>query len=360
MTINVTQTLLPELDDYTALLRQSWESCQLSNNGEHVKTLTENLENFLNIKNIGLVANGTLALQLALKVLGLKGEIITTPFSYVATTTSILWEGCTAIFADIDEKTFCIDPENIEAAITENTVAILATHVFGLPCDVDAIEIIAKKHNLKVIYDAAHAFNVNYRGRSLLEYGDAATLSFHATKLFHTAEGGAVVLNDDEMFQKLDLLKRFGHTGEDSYTEVGINAKMSELHAAMGLAVLPRVEISIHARKVITERYNLAFKKENIETLNLPANLEYNYSYYPILFESEYVLLKVRDALNKQDVFPRRYFYPSLNTLPYLKSRKICPVSEGISVRVLCLPLYESLAQAEQENIISIIKQAML
>jgi dTDP-4-amino-4,6-dideoxygalactose transaminase len=328
----------------------------LTNNGEVEKELATNLRQYLGVPNIQLVANGTLALQLAIKALDLKGEIITTPFSYVATATAIVWEGCAPVFVDIDEKTFCINPELIEAAITEKTSAILATHVYGYPCDVDKIARIAGKHNLKVIYDAAHCFGVKLNGQSLLVHGDISTLSFHATKLFHTAEGGAVICKDESISKRVYLLKKFGHLGEDNYLEIGINAKMSELHAAMGLCVLPMVDQIIDRRRQIVTIYNEMIEGK-LQRPVLPAGVGYNYCYYPVLFPSHDQMMRARKDLLDADIIPRRYFYPSLNTLPFLQQvgYKACPVSESAALRVICLPLYYELNQEEVIKISKII-----
>jgi dTDP-4-amino-4,6-dideoxygalactose transaminase len=353
--IPVTKTYLPPLEDYQSRLQQIWKNGWLTNNGQLEGELAMKLGQYLGISHVELVANGMLALQLAIKVLDLKGEIITTPFSYVATANAIAWEGCTPIFVDINKKTFCIDPDLIEAAITEKTSAIMATHVYGYPCDVEKIAEIARKHNLKVIYDGAHCFGVKLHGQSLLIHGDISILSFHATKLFHTAEGGALVCRDENVSRRVFVMKRFGHLGEDYYEEIGINAKMSELHAAMGLCVLPMVDQIIDRRRQIVTFYDEMIKKGKLQRPELPAGVEYNYSYYPVLFLSHEEMMRARKALLDQNIIPRRYFYPSLNTLPYLQQAgyTACPVSESVAMRVLCLPLYNEL---EREEIIKITK----
>jgi len=353
--IPVTKTFLPSLEDYQARLQQIWKSGWLTNNGQFENELAIKLSQYLGIPNIELVANGTLALQLAIKALDLKGEIITTPFSYVATATAIVWEGCTPVFVDIDEKTFCINPDLIEASITEKTSAILATHVYGIPCDVEKIAEIARRHNLKVVYDAAHCFGVKLHGQSLLVHGDISTLSFHATKLFHTAEGGAVVCQDENVSRRVYIMKKFGHLGEDYFFEIGINAKMSELHAAMGLCILPMMDQIIDRRRQIATLYDALFKASKLQRPELPQEVDYNYNYYPVFFSSHEDMMRARKDLMDQDIIPRRYFYPSLNTLPYLQQagHKVCPVSESAALRVLCLPLYYEL---EKEEIIKISK----
>lgn len=354
--INVTQSYVPDLKKYLSYLERVFKNGQFTNNGDMVKELSFRLEQYLGVKNLELVANGMLALQLAIRALGLKGDIITTPYSYVATANSIVWEGCRPIFVDIEERTFCVNPELIEAAITENTTAILATHVYGYPCDVDKISEIASRHKLKIIYDAAHCFGVKYNGRSILEYGDVSILSFHATKLFHTAEGGATVSGKD-VASKIRLMKKFGHVGEDEYLSIGINAKMSELHAAMGLCVLPEVDELIGIRRTLSEKYDELLLGNGIGRPVKTEGLEYNYAYYPILFPDHNSMMSARAALIEQDIFARRYFYPSLNALSYLADpgRFSCKVSEDVSTRVLSLPLSHELQASEVEKISSII-----
>ena len=360
--IHVTKTFLPDYGDFASRLQTAWDTSVLTNNGPLVKQLTAALAETLGITNIQLVANGTLALQLAIKALGVRGEIITTPYSYVATTNAILWEGCTPVFVDVDSESFCLSPDLIEAAITEHTTAILATHVYGYPCDVQRIQQIADRHGLKVIYDAAHAFGVRLNGQSLLNHGDCSTLSFHATKLFHTAEGGAVVCKDEAVAKRGFLMSKFGHLGEDEYLDIGINAKMSELHAAMGLAMLPLVPEIIAARRECSAWYDEMLEDLELQRPKTIAGLEYNYAYYPVVFATHEEMMQVRTALHAQDIFPRRYFYPSLNTLPFLpeSQRRPCPVSESLAQRVLALPLYPTLARQDVERIATCIRAALL
>lgn len=352
--INVTKTFLPSFEEYTATLKRAWDKVWLTNNGELLQELEQKLKNRLGVSNLYFTANGTIVLQMALKALGITKEVITTPFSYVATVNAILWEGCTPVFVDIDPGTFCIDADKIEAAITGNTEAILATHVYGLPCDVEKIESIAKRHGLKVIYDGAHAFGCTYKGKSLLSYGDVSTCSFHATKIFHTVEGGCIISHDEEIHRKIYLFRQFGHVVDDYYS-VGINAKNSEFHAAMGLVVLPQLAGIIAARKTIFELYNNLLEG----CVRLPqydlAEFDYNFAYYPVVFEDEAALLETREALLKNGINPRRYFYPSLNTLPHIPYSQSCPVSETLSPRVLCLPLYHDLTTQEVARVAEII-----
>ncbi|MEZ4887181.1 MAG: DegT/DnrJ/EryC1/StrS family aminotransferase [Chitinophagales bacterium] len=355
--INVTQSYLPPLSEYVQYLEKIWDNCWLTNNGPLVIELEENLSNFLGVEHLLFLNNGTIALQIAIKALQLKGEVITTPFSYVATTTAILWENCKPVFVDIDPDTYCIDASKIEAAITSDTSAILATHVYGLPCDVEAIEVIAKKYNLKVIYDGAHAFGVEYKNQSLLNYGDISTLSFHATKLFHTVEGGAVVTNNEEIAKQMSLYRSFGHIRDDYYT-IGVNGKNSEFHAAMGLCNLPKVPELIQKRKIICDYYDEQLVvNTHLERPKIPQKTIYNYSYYPILFGSEEELVSIMKELLRNNINPRRYFYPSLNTLSYLSKQVACPVSESIAPRILCLPLYPDLEMKDAERICQIIKE---
>lgn len=354
--INVTKTFLPPKEEYDAILNLPWQKEWITNRGSLVKSLEAKLVSYLNIEHIIATTNGTLPIQIAIKALQLEGEIITTPFSYVATTSSIVWEHCKPVFVDIDEAYLTIDETKIEAAITPNTTAILATHVFGNPCHVEAIQEIADKHNLKVIYDAAHGFGVTYKGQSIFNYGDISTCSFHATKLFHTGEGGALITKNEILLKKLYYHHNFGHKNNEEFLGVGINAKMSELQAAMGLAVLPYMSHILKEREKIVNRYNAAFINNNsTTTLKLREETSWNYSYYPIILSTEDQLLKVKSALESEGINPRRYFYPSLNTLPYLKQHISCPVSESIASRILCLPLYVGLNKTDQDRIINIL-----
>lgn len=354
--INVTKTFLPPQDEYQAILKRAWDTGWMTNRGVLVKELETKLKDYLKVTNVIAMTNGTLPLQIAIKALGLKGEIITTPFSYVATTSSIVWEGCTPIFVDIHPEYLTIDETKIEAAITPKTSAILATHVFGNPCDVEAIEQIATKHNLKVIYDAAHCFGVTYKGESIFNYGDLSTCSFHATKLFHTGEGGSVFCNDIDLFNKLYYHHNFGHKTTESFHGLGLNAKMSELQAAMGLALLPHINNILKSRKKVVDSYNQLLNFSNLKTLSMRKQSESNYTYYPVIFKSESILLQVLATLNENSIFPRRYFYPSLNTIQYTKGKKM-PISESISTRILCLPLYAGLGIKDIRKITTYINK---
>lgn len=350
--INVTKTFLPPQEEYQAILKEVWNTGWVTNRGILVKRLEKQLKEHLNVPNIIATTNGTLSLQIAIKALGLTGEIITTPFSYVATTSSIVWEGCTPVFVDIHPEYLTIDETKIEAAITLKTSAILATHVFGNPCAIEVIESIAKKYNLKVIYDAAHCFGVTYKGKSIFNYGDVSICSFHATKLFHTGEGGAIFCNDEELDNKLLYHHNFGHKGKEDFQGLGINAKMSELQAAMGLAIFPYLQNILKDRENLVGIYKDSMPK--LQFIKLRDNTKWNSSYFPVIFKSECDLIKVQVELNKNGIFPRRYFYPSLNNIVYYKGQ-IMRVSESISKRILCLPLYTGLNEVYVHNISKII-----
>lgn len=350
--IPVTKTFLPSQEEYQSILSKAWEKGWLTNRGSLVCELEDKLTKRFDVNNVIATTNGTLPLQLAIKALGLKGEIITTPFSYIATASSIAWEGCQPVFVDIDPVYLTIDEQQIEAKITERTSAILATHVYGNACNIEAIEQLAKKHHLKVIYDAAHCFGVNYKGKSIFSYGDVSTCSFHATKIFHSGEGGALFTNNDELAKKLFYHHNFGHNGPEAFHGVGINAKMSELQAAMGLAVYNHLDEIFVARAKIVGLYNDLLNGKNIQTIQLREGVEWNCHYYPIILASEKVLLETTKRLAEENIFPRRYFYPSLNTLSFFNGQS-CPVSEDIAQRILCLPLYVGLKKNEIEMIVN-------
>jgi dTDP-4-amino-4,6-dideoxygalactose transaminase len=344
--INVTKTFFPPLEEYSTQLKRIWKNQWLTNRGALVQELEKKLKEYLGVNNLTLTTNGTLPIQIAIKALGLSGEVITTPFSYVATTSAIVWENCTPVFVDIDPEYLTIDENKIEAAITDKTTAILATHVFGNPCNVEVIAQIAKKHNLKVIYDAAHCFGVEYNGQSIFNYGDISTCSFHATKIFHTGEGGCWITNNEELQQKMYYMHNFGHNGPEAFHGVGINAKMSELQAAMGLAVLPYFDDIRGSRGDAISYYNNNLNFEILGKMKLRDGTVWNNCYYPILFQSEDILLAVMLALNKAEVNPRRYFYPSLNNLNYVDNVDM-PVSDSVASRVLCLPLFKGISEDE-------------
>ncbi|WP_245892292.1 DegT/DnrJ/EryC1/StrS family aminotransferase [Flavobacterium pallidum] len=354
MKINVTKTFLPPIEEYQSQLQRAWKNEWLTNRGELVLELEANLKNHLKVSNIILMNNGTIPLQIALKLLGKNGEIITTPFSYVATTSAIVWENCTPVFVDIHPEYLTIDENKIKDAITDKTTAILATHVFGNPCHLEAIEAIAREHHLAVIYDAAHCFGVTYKGKSVFDYGTASSCSFHATKLFHTGEGGAVFCNDEQLFDKFYQSHNFGHKTALDFHGLGINGKMSELQAALGLAVLPYMTHITEGRKKAVTFYNEHLDFTLLQRMKIREFTEWNYSYYPVIFQDEAQLLKIESALVKEDVIPRRYFYPSLNNLPYCKNSPM-PNSESVSSSILCLPLYADMPLTDLERIAHIV-----
>lgn len=353
--IPVTKPFLPPVEEYESYLSGIWRRNWLTNMGPLANDLELKLKAYLKVKHLLFVSNGTIALQLAIQALNLKGEIITTPFSFVATTSSIAWEGCVPVFADIDPKSLNLDAKRIEAAITKKTVAILATHVYGNPCDVEAIQKVADKYGLKVIYDAAHAFGVNLHDQSIFNYGDISVCSLHATKLYHSVEGGLLITKKPAMLKKLAYMRNFGFNGPEAFAELGINGKNSEFHAAMGLANLKYLEDIHNKRKLLTEAYHRMLEKAKIRTPVWNPGATMNYAYYPVIFESEKWALKVFDALKRKEIFARRYFYPSLaRVLPYLPLKKM-PVTDDISRRVLCLPLFYDLSFEEVDLISRII-----
>ena len=351
--IPVTKPFLPPREEYNKYLDGIWKRNWLTNNGPLVNELELRLKEYLGLNHLLFVSNGTIALQLAIKALDLKGEIITTPFSYVATTTSILWEGCQPVFVDILPDKMTINPDLIEAAITEKTSAILATHVYGIPCEVEKIQQIADKHGLKVIYDGAHAFGVKVKGKSIFDYGDISTCSFHATKLFHSIEGGGVITKNPELLKKIAFLRNFGHDGFEKFNGIGINGKNSEFHAAMGLAVLNHVDSILEKKQKQAEYYLEILKGLKVEYPKVDEIEEYNYAYFPVIFTNEEQLKKSIKALEDQSIGSRRYFFPGLNQLDYTQGE--CPISDQVSKRVLCLPLYHTLTKEEQRMISRIL-----
>jgi len=349
--ILVTKPFLPPIEEYIALVRKIYDNCWLTNNGPVLKELESELSKSLGIENISFHTNGTITLQIAIKALNITKEVITTPFSYVASTSAIQWENCKPVFADIDKDSFNIDPIQIEKLITPNTQAILATHVFGNPCEVEKIEAIAEKYNLKVIYDAAHCFGVKHKGKQIFEYGDISSVSCHATKLFHSIEGGLLITKDNDLFELINKMKNFGHDGPAKISALGINGKNSEFHAAMGLLNLKYIPEILSKRKEqylyyknVLKDHGLIFQKINEET-------EYNYSYFPIIFRSENILKNIQSILTKNNIQTRRYFYPCLSTLPYIESEYDLKNSNLISSTVLCLPLYHTLTEEDQSKI---------
>ncbi len=323
------------------------------------------MADYLGVEHLSLFANGTLALVTALQALRITGEVITTPFSFVATTHSLLWNGIKPVFVDIDPETFNLDPENIEAAITPHTTAIMPVHVYGKPCNVEQIQKIADIYGLKVIYDAAHAFGVNYKGESLLKHGDLSTLSFHATKVYNTFEGGAIICPDAKTKRRIDDLKNFGYNGEVTVVAPGINAKMNELQAAFGLLQLKHIDKAIDRRREIDMQYrNQLDSIKGILCTPLPANTIYNHAYFPILIEKEYPLSRdeLNDKLRQYGIFPRRYFYPLISEFPMYRglpsaAMSNLPIAREVAAQVLCLPIYPDLDNESVSRIASIIME---
>lgn len=358
--IPITKSFLPPIEEYMLQVKRAYDNEWLTNRGELVGELESKLTNYLGLEESKLICmnNGTVPLQIALKLLGNGGEIITTPFSYVATLAAIVWENCTPVFVDINPDYLTIDETKIESAITDKTTCILATHVFGNACNIEVIQALALKYNLKVIYDAAHCFGVTYKGKSIFEYGDISTCSFHATKLFHTGEGGAMFVKDSGLYQKCFYSHNFGHIGPHEFSEVGINGKLSELHAAMGLTILPHINSILDKRKAIVEYYLSELDFGELRTFKLREESIWNYSYFPIILKSEEALNDVVRRLNEMKIFPRRYFYPSLNMLPYVNLTEM-KTSELISSCILCLPLYPELGMLDLREIVYIVNSTL-
>ena len=357
--IPVTRTFLPDLAAYTELMRGVWERGWLTNHGPLVKDLENRLREYLNAPDLFVLNNGTVALQIGIKALDLRDEVIVTPFSYVATVSSAVWENCTPVFADIDPVHLTIDPKAVERAITPRTTGILATHVFGVPCATEELQDIADRHGLRILYDGAHVFGVRYLDRPITAYGDVTTLSFHATKLFHTIEGGAVIARNAEIGHKLSYMRNFGHNGPEAFQGIGINGKMSEAHAAMGHLVLDSMDHIARSRKYSWEAYRDALGDITaLELLHVREGTDYNHAYFPVVFDTEARLLKVREALRAEHIEPRRYFYPSLDTLPYVVS-EACAVSRYIAQRVLCLPLFADMHPELVPRIAGIVRAGL-
>lgn len=357
--IPVTKPYLPSREKLDRYIDGIYEREWLTNNGPLVQELTQRLEQYLGVDNLLLVANGTLALQIAYRTLGLSGrniptEAITTPFTFVATASSLKWEGVEPVFVDIDAGTWCLDPAKIEAAITPRTRAIVPVHVFGNACDIEAIDLVAKKHGLKVIYDASHAFAVRYKNKSLLNHGDAATLSFHATKLFHTGEGGAIVFKYKEDMERAKKMINFGITGPESIEDIGINAKMNEFQAAMGLSVLDEMDENLASRKEIWSQYKNKLDSI-IQLQEIKTELTYNFSYFPSVFDNETNTKTIERTLHENSILAKRYFHPSLETIVGLGGQSKKTISTDISSRILCLPIYGKLTKTDQDCIIRTI-----
>lgn len=352
--IYVTQPTLAPLEEVNELMKGIWASGIMTHNGPLVQRFEKECAEHLGVPGLVSCVNGTVGLQMAIRALQLKGEIITTPFTFIATISSIIWEGCTPVFVDIDPETLCIDPKKIEEKITYHTVGIMPVHVFGNCCDIEAIDAIAKKHNLKVIYDACHSVGVNYRGQSIFKYGDISVTSFHATKMLNTTEGGACFTLDKELDEKLRRIRFFGFENHADIVEDGTNGKMTEVHAAVGIANLRYLDAALADRK----RKYFYYREElpANESLSFQKiNEDCNYSYFPVIFKDEAKLLRVQAKLNEDHIFPRRYFWPSVNTFTKLVPYTPMPVSEDIASRILCLPLYYTLTEEDMDRIIKII-----
>ena len=357
--IPLNKPFLPPREKYERYIEEIWKRGWLTNHGPLVKEFENKISDYLGTDRMVFVNNGTTALQIAIKALDLKGEIITTPYSYVATTSSIVWENCTPVFVDIEESTFNIDPGKIESAITDKTSGIIATHVYGNSCDVEVIREIAEKHNLKVIYDAAHCFGVTYKNDSVYNWGDISIASFHATKLFHTVEGGGLFTKDNTLKKKIRYMMNFGHAGPYAFQGVGINGKNSELHAAMGLCNLKYADVLLVQRKKLFEKYDKELAGLPLKFQRKSEYITYNYAYYPVLFETGEEKERTAAFLTKNGIETRSYFKPSLNRLPYV-NKGYMPVSESVSDRVLCLPLFYDLTEEMIDMISSKIKKSLV
>ncbi|MDY7531905.1 DegT/DnrJ/EryC1/StrS family aminotransferase [Pseudomonas sp. Bout1] len=361
--VYVTQPYLPPLEEFVPYLEKIWDSKTLTNGGPMHQQLEKELCEYLGVEHIALFNNGTIALLTALQALRVTGEVITTPYSFVATAHSLLWNGLQPVFVDIDPVTFNLDPKKVEAAITSKTTAIMPVHCYGYSCDTDAIQNIADNYNLKIIYDAAHAFGVNDAGGSILRHGDLSILSFHATKVFNTFEGGAIVCPDAKTKKRIEQLKNFGFVDEVTVVAPGINGKLSEINAAFGLLQLKHIDSAMSLRKEIGQRYSSGLKSvEGISLSHISAGLESNYSYYPILVEDDYPLSRdeLYEVLKEQNVFGRRYFFPLISefsmyrSMPSADSRNL-PVAHDISSKVLCLPIYPALEMSAVDKVVEII-----
>ena len=361
--IYVTEPNLPPLEEFVPYLEKIWANKWLTNNGPFHQQLEQALCEYLGVEHLSLFSNGTIALVTALQTLRITGEVITTPYSFVATAHSLLWNGVKPVFVDIDPLTFNLDPEKIEAAITPHTTAILPVHVYGNPCDTERIQEIADRYGLKVIYDAAHAFGVNYKGASVLKQGDLSILSFHATKVFNTFEGGAIICNDAKTKKRIDYLKNFGFADEVTVVAPGINGKMNEVQAAFGLLQLKYIDQAISRRREIDDYYRQRLTSvSGITCPPLPAELTCNYSYFPILVEKEFPLSRdgLYEKFHLQNIYARRYFYPLISAFPmysgYQSAAAGClPAARSISQKVLCLPIFPDMETSEQDLVIEMI-----
>ncbi len=354
----VTQPSLAPLKELQPYLEEIWENGVLTNYGPLVQRFETELAKYLDVPHVICVSSGTSALQLSIRALNISGEVITTPFTFIATANIIAWEHCTPIFVDICPDTWNIDAEKIEASITPQTSAIIAVHVFSSPCDTERITEIAEKHKLHLIFDAAHAIAVNQDGASVLKHGDISTLSFHATKMLNTAEGGACITNDEQLANNLRRLRYFGFNEKKEVVDVGINAKMSEISAAIGLVNLKHLDTIRSKRRAAFEHYrNILSNTPFIQFQNYKAD-EYNYSYIPVLLESKIHLDRVMSTLEKHSIFASRYFYPALHTLDNFKQNCSLPIAESVAEHILCLPLHDEITENEIQNICYLIENS--
>ncbi|RUM44163.1 MAG: DegT/DnrJ/EryC1/StrS family aminotransferase [Hydrogenimonas sp.] len=335
----VTKVYYPNKEKFKAYIDEIYDNGWLTNNGPLVQKLEKRLEEYLGVKNLLCVTSGTVALELAYRVLETKGEVITTPFSYVSTTSAISETGSIPVFADIDPETFNIDPENIEAQITDQTYAIAPCHVFGNACDIDAIDAIAKRYNLSVVYDASHAFDVTYKGQHILNYGDISAISFHATKIFHTIEGGAIIIKDDALYEKAKVIRNHGSGGPDSVAMLGINGKMNEISAAMGLCMLDE-ESSIQNDRAMSHEFYQEALQDYVQLQKRNPEASQSLTYFPIVFQSHEEMDQVRKALYEKEIAARQYFYPSLDTIPFVEKRMPMPRSQDLANRILVIPMH--------------------
>lgn len=366
MPVYITQPTLPPLEEFLPYLEQIWDNKILTNGGPFHRQLEQALADYLGVKYISLFSNGTLALMTALQSLRITGEVITSPYSFVATAHSLLWNGIKPVFVDIEPGTFNIDPRKIEAAITPQTTAIMPVHCYGRPCDVAAIDEIASNYGLKVIYDAAHAFGVNYQGNSLLTHGDLSVLSFHATKVFNTFEGGAIVCSDAKMKRHIDHLKNFGFIDEVTVVAAGINGKMNEVSAAFGLLQLKNIDAALRERTKVAHRYREQLA--GITGIYCPPDApetSANHSYFPILVQPGYALSRdaLFDALRQAGIIARRYFYPLISDFPMYRSmpsaaRANLPLAGDMANQVICLPIYPELQVEQQDRVVEVIRLA--
>lgn len=364
--IYVTSPLLPPLEEFIPYLEQIWQNKHLTNGGPFHQQLEQELADYLGVKHLSLFANGTLALLTAFQTLRLSGEVITTPYSFVATSHSLLWNGLTPVFADIDPLTYNINPDRIEELITPQTTAIMPVHCYGIPCDVDKIQQIADVYGLKVVYDAAHAFGVRKEGVSILNYGDLSVLSFHATKVFNTFEGGAIICHDAKTKQRIDYLKNFGFAGETRIVAPGINAKMNEVEAAFGLLQLKHIDNALDERKAVYDRYcDMLSGIDGLGYINVPDEVTWNHAYFPVLIEPSFGISRdaVYEMFKADDILTRRYFYPLISSFAMYRgfptsAETHLPVANDIANKVLCLPIYPGLTAEDQQRVVDALKRA--